>query len=132
MLTLSDAKKMDQGLGKMSEPVSVAFSGIAGLMCGEWLSFGAPDLPGDQRVSSQFQVLTKCRLEVSSPFYPRHVGTPALWRRIFTFLASLSSLWSVRLIQRQLRSTVACVMFCRMEGQDFLPMACSISMVKFK
>jgi len=39
----------------MTRHVSVVFSGSAGLMCGEWLSFGAPDLPGDQRLSSQFQ-----------------------------------------------------------------------------
>ena len=34
---------------KMKTPVSVSFSGSAGLSCGEWLSFGGPDLPGDQR-----------------------------------------------------------------------------------
>ena len=33
---------------KMRTPVSVSFSGSAGLSCGEWLSFGGPDLPGDQ------------------------------------------------------------------------------------
>ena len=59
--TLSDSHRMDQGDSKMSKPVSVSFSGSAGLMCGEWLSFGAPDLPGDQRVASQFQVLKMFR-----------------------------------------------------------------------
>jgi len=53
--TLSDDCLMKQGQSKMSKPVSISFSGSAGLMCGEWLSFGAPDLPGDQRVASQFQ-----------------------------------------------------------------------------
>ena len=35
--------------------VTVGFSGEAGLACGEWLSFGAPDLPGDHRRVSLFQ-----------------------------------------------------------------------------
>merc|ERR1719228_3147971 len=54
-LALSDNHKLVRGEGKMEKPLSISFSGSAGLMCGEWLSFGAPDLPGDQRLSSQFQ-----------------------------------------------------------------------------
>ena len=41
--------------GTMDSCVTVGFSGDAGLACGEWLSFGAPDLPGDHRRVSQFQ-----------------------------------------------------------------------------
>ena len=37
------------------KPVKITFSGEAGLACGEWLSFGAPDLPGDHRRVSPFQ-----------------------------------------------------------------------------
>ena len=39
---------------KMKTPVSVSFSGSAGLSCGEWLSFGGPDLPGDQRTVAEY------------------------------------------------------------------------------
>ena len=39
---------------KMKTPVSVRFSGAAGLTCGEWLSFGAPDLAADQRTVAQY------------------------------------------------------------------------------
>ena len=34
--------------------MSVTFSGSAGLACGEWLSFGSPDLPNDQRSVAQY------------------------------------------------------------------------------
>lgn len=39
----------------MATPVTVAFSGDAGLACGEWLSFGGPDLPADHRRVAAFQ-----------------------------------------------------------------------------
>lgn len=54
-MILSDNKKLEGVGGGLSSPVKISFSGSAGLMCGEWLSFGAPDLPGDQRLSQQFQ-----------------------------------------------------------------------------
>jgi len=41
--------------GTLDSCVTVGFSGDAGLACGEWLSFGAPDLPGDHRRVSPFQ-----------------------------------------------------------------------------
>ena len=44
---LSPLQRSNPGL--LASPVSVAFSGSAGLHCGEWLSFGAPDLANDQR-----------------------------------------------------------------------------------
>ena len=66
---------MIQGNGKMSMPVSIAFSGNAGLTCGEWLSFGAPDLPGDQRVASQFQVLKIFIIQIAYYLLCRLVGT---------------------------------------------------------
>ena len=40
---------------RLTSPVQVAFSGDAGLACGEWLSFGAPDLPGDHRRAALYQ-----------------------------------------------------------------------------
>ena len=62
---------------KLSSPVTVSFSGSAGLSCGEWLSFGAPDLPSDQRsvapyhacwrspaLTAPLQILGRCRVEV--------------------------------------------------------------------
>jgi len=50
-LLTCDTKNSSTGM----DPVSVSFSGNAGLFCGEWLSFGAPDLPADQRFCSLFQ-----------------------------------------------------------------------------
>ena len=59
VMILCDNKKLQGVGGGLSSPVKISFSGSAGLMCGEWLSFGAPDLPGDQRLSQQFQVQNK-------------------------------------------------------------------------
>merc|ERR1719228_984450 len=55
VFNLADNHLMLQDMTKMVDAVSVSFSGSAGLTCGEWLSFGAPDLPGDQRITSQYQ-----------------------------------------------------------------------------
>jgi hypothetical protein len=74
-LALSHNHKLVQGEGKMEKPSSISFSGSAGLMCGEWLSFGAPDLPGDQRMSSQFQA---CWFSDSQKTDLHVFGQPAL------------------------------------------------------
>ena len=50
----SQGKLVASGDG-MDSSITVVFSGDAGLACGEWLSFGAPDLPGDHRRVAQFQ-----------------------------------------------------------------------------
>ena len=50
----SQGKLLASGDG-MDSSITVVFSGDAGLACGEWLSFGAPDLPGDHRRVAQFQ-----------------------------------------------------------------------------
>ena len=50
LFSFADEGRLCVGAGtKMKTAVSVTFSGSAGLRCGEWLSFGAPDLPSDQR-----------------------------------------------------------------------------------
>ena len=57
MFHLADNHLLDTNMTKTkTRPVSINFSGNAGLFCGEWLSFGAPDLPADQRFSSLFHV----------------------------------------------------------------------------
>ena len=41
-------------LADYSTELSLSLSGSAGLSCGEWLSFGAPDLAGDQRTVAEY------------------------------------------------------------------------------
>ena len=87
VFTFSDDNKLcsldSASVKQLSRPITVPFSGSAGLFCGEWLSFGAPDLAGDQRhVAGQHgswfsgplkqdlhmfgQVEVTCQLEVQS------------------------------------------------------------------
>ena len=62
--------------GVMSESVVVPFSGEAGLACGEWLSFGGPDLPADQRRAAPFQaVWTSAVLESETHVFGEAVVT---------------------------------------------------------
>ena len=83
LFSFADEGRLCVGAGtKMKTAVSVTFSGSAGLRCGEWLSFGAPDLPSDQRsvapyhacwrspalteplhILGRAQVVADCRLE---------------------------------------------------------------------
>ena len=55
VFSLASQGKLEAGKDKMDSSITVGFSGDAGLACGEWLSFGAPDLPGDHRRVAQFQ-----------------------------------------------------------------------------
>ena len=55
VFSLASQGKLVAGRDGMNSSISVGFSGDAGLACGEWLSFGAPDLPGDHRRVAQFQ-----------------------------------------------------------------------------
>ena len=55
VFSLASQGKFVAGRDGMDSSITVGFSGDAGLACGEWLSFGAPDLPGDHRRVAQFQ-----------------------------------------------------------------------------
>ena len=55
VFSLASQGKLVAGRDGMNCSISVGFSGDAGLACGEWLSFGAPDLPSDHRRVAQFQ-----------------------------------------------------------------------------
>ena len=55
VFSLASQGKLVAGRDGMDSSITVGFSGDAGLACGEWLSFGAPDLPGDHRRVAQFQ-----------------------------------------------------------------------------
>ena len=55
VFSLASQGKLVAGRDGMNSSITVGFSGDAGLACGEWLSFGAPDLPGDHRRVAQFQ-----------------------------------------------------------------------------
>ena len=55
VFSLTSQGKLEAGRDGMNSSITVGFSGDAGLACGEWLSFGAPDLPGDHRRVAQFQ-----------------------------------------------------------------------------
>jgi len=55
VFSLASQGKLVAGKDGMNCSITVGFSGDAGLACGEWLSFGAPDLPGDHRRVAQFQ-----------------------------------------------------------------------------
>ena len=66
-LQLSEGAEMLEGGTGLLGPVEVPWSAGSGLLCGEWLSFGSPDLPGDHRLVAALQASWTSRpVEVTS------------------------------------------------------------------